>query len=293
MWTPDEIPDLTGCTALVTGASGGIGVPTALELARHGAKVIMTARDPGRGQAALEKVRAAVPGAKVEMGALDLADLRSVRAFADSLDGPLDLLVNNAGVGPGSRRLTVDGFESQFGVNHLGHFALTGLLMPRLLAAPAARVVTVSSDAYAYGKIDFENLELEHGYNLFTAYGRSKLANLLFTLELQRRADASGAALLSLATHPGITATGIMKPGILTRPFNALLRLVAQSAAKGARPSLYAATSPEARGGQFIGPGPKVLSLSPKALDEAVAARLWERSEELTDVRFGEIRSQP
>ncbi|MFI6455010.1 oxidoreductase [Streptosporangium amethystogenes] len=290
MWIPDEIPDLTGSTAVVTGASGGIGVPTALELARHGARVVMTARDPGRGRAALEAVRAAAPEATAEVRVLDLADLRSVRAFADTVDGPLELLVNNAGVGPMSRRTTADGFETQFGVNHLGHFALTGLLMPRLLAASAARVVTVSSDAHSLGTIDFENLGLERGYGMFSAYSRSKLANLLFTVELQRRADASGAALLSLATHPGMTATGILKPGALTRPFNALMRLVAQPAAKGARPSLYAATSPEARGGQYIGPGPKVLRPSPKALNEAVAARLWERSEALTGVRFGEIR---
>ncbi|MEU0485468.1 oxidoreductase [Streptosporangium sp. NPDC006013] len=290
MWTPDEIPDLTGSTAVITGASGGIGVPTALELARHGARVVMTARDPDRGRAALEAVRAAAPGATAEVRALDLADLRSVRAFADTVDGPLELLVNNAGMGPMSRRTTADGFETQFGVNHLGHFALTGLLMPRLLAASAARVVTVSSDAHSLGAIDFENLGLERGYGMFSAYSRSKLANLLFAVELQRRADASGAALLSLATHPGMTATGILKPGALTRPFNALMRLVAQPVAKGARPSLYAATSPEARGGQYIGPGPKVLRPSPKALDEAVAARLWERSEALTGVRFGEIR---
>ncbi|MEU4405908.1 oxidoreductase [Streptosporangium sp. NPDC023963] len=290
MWTADEIPDLTGSVAVVTGASGGIGVPTALELARHGARVVLTARDADRGRAALDAVRAAVPGAAAEVRALDLADLGSVRAFAETVDGPLDLLVNNAGVGPMPRRTTADGFETQLGVNHLGHFALTGLLMPRLLAAPAARVVTVSSDAHAVGAIDFDDLALDRRYGRFSAYGRSKLANLLFALELQRRADASGTALLSLATHPGMTATGIMKAGALSRPLNALLRLALQPPAKGALPSLYAATSPEARGGQYVGPGPKVLRPSPRALDAAVAARLWERSEELTGVRFWEIR---
>ncbi|MEU4835889.1 oxidoreductase [Streptosporangium sp. NPDC023615] len=285
MWTAEEIPDLTGRTAVVTGASGGIGVPTALELARHGARVVLTARDPGRGRDALEAIRAKVPGAAVEVGALDLADLRSVRAFAGTVGGPLDLLVNNAGLGPMPRGTTADGFETQFGVNHLGHFALTGLLMPRLLAAPAARVVTVSSGAHAFGEIDFDDLGLERRYGSWAAYGRSKLANLLFALELQRRAEASGAALLSLAAHPGTTATGILRTG---RPLNALMRLLLRSPAKGALPSLYAATSPEAEGGQYVGPGPRVLRPSARAMDPAVAARLWEVSEELTGVRFAE-----
>ncbi|MFI6509311.1 oxidoreductase [Streptosporangium sp. NPDC050855] len=293
MWTAEDVPDLTGRTAVVTGASGGIGLPTALELARHGARVVLAARDPGRGRAALEAVRAEVPGARVEAGALDLADLRSVRAFAETVREPLDLLINNAGVGLMPRGTTADGFETQFGVNHLGHFALTGLLMPRLLAAPAARVVTVSSDAHSVGTIDFDDLGLERRYGRFSSYGRSKLANLLFTLELQRRADASGATLLSLATHPGTTATGILKTGVLTRPLNALMRLVLQPAAKGALPSLYAATSPEVTGGQYIGPGPKVLRPSARATDPEVAARLWEVSEEMTGVRFGETRRLP
>ncbi|MEU8384595.1 oxidoreductase [Streptosporangium sp. NPDC048865] len=290
MWTADEIPDLTGSVAVVTGASGGIGVPTALELARHGARVVLTARDADRGRAALDAIRTAVPGAAAEVRALDLADLASVRAFAETVDGPLDLLVNNAGLGPSPRRTTADGFEAQFGVNHLGHFALTGLLMPHLLAAPAARVVTVSSDAHSVGDLDFDDLGLERRYNRFAAYARSKLANLLFALELRRRADACGAPLLSLATNPGMTATGIMKMGALTRPVNALLRLAVQPPAKGALPSLYAATFPGARSGEYVGPGPKVLPPSPKALDAAVAARLWERSQELTGVPFDEIR---
>ncbi|GAA2856274.1 SDR family NAD(P)-dependent oxidoreductase [Streptosporangium fragile] len=282
MWTPDDIPDLTGRTAVVTGATGGIGLPTALELARHGARVVLTARDPGRGRAALETIRSAVPGAAVEIGALDLADLGSVRAFAATVEEPLDLLVNNAGIGMIPRRTTADGFEAQFGTNHLGHFALTGLLLPRLLARPGARVVTVSSDAHAMGRIDFDDLGLERRYGRFSAYGRSKLANLLFATELQRRADAAGVGLLSLASHPGATATGIVKLG----PVNALLRLVMQSPAKGAVPSLYAATSPDAKGGEFVGPGLKAVRRSPQATDTALARRLWEVSEELTGVRF-------
>ncbi|MDP9862261.1 MULTISPECIES: oxidoreductase [Streptosporangium] len=286
MWTPDDIPDLTGSTAVVTGAGGGIGLPTAARLARHGARVVMTVRDLARGEAAAETVRSQAPGARVELRRLDLADLGSVRAFAAAFDGSLDILVNNAGVGMIPRQTTADGFEMQFGTNHLGHFALTGLLLPHLLARPGARVVTVSSDAHSLGRIDFDDLGLERHYGRFTAYGRSKLANLMFTLELQRRA---GGRLLSVAAHPGATATGIMKLGVLTRPVNALVRLAIQSPDKGAVPSLYAATSPEVTGGLFVGPGPRPLTPSPKALDESVAGRLWETSEELTGVRFKAI----
>ncbi|MEV8638578.1 oxidoreductase [Streptosporangium sp. NPDC051023] len=286
MWTSADIPNLAGRTALVTGASGGIGLPTALRLAERGAKVIMTARDPAKGEAALGTVRAAVPDGRVELRHLDLADLGSVRAFADAFDEPLDLLVNNAGIGMIPRRTTADGFEMQFGTNHLGHFALTGLLLPHLLATPEARVVTVSSDAHRVGRIDFDDLEFERGYRRFTAYGRSKLANLLFTLELQRLA---GKRLLSLAAHPGATATDIMRPGVLTKPVGALMRLALQPPEKGAVPSLYAATAPGVTGGLYVGPGPKTLTPSADALDEALARRLWETSEELTGVRFTAI----
>ncbi|GAA4228576.1 NAD(P)-dependent dehydrogenase (short-subunit alcohol dehydrogenase family) [Streptosporangium album] len=286
MWTPNDIPDLTGSTAVVTGAGGGIGIPTALQLAGHGARVVMAVRDLVKGEAARDAIRSEVPGARIELRRLDLADLSSVRAFAAAVDGPVDILINNAGVGMIPRRTTADGFEMQFGTNHLGHFALTGLLLPQLLARPGARVVTVSSDAHSLGKIDFDDLGLDRGYGRFSAYGRSKLANLLFTLELQRRAEGR---LLSVATHPGATATGIMKLGVLTGPLNALIRLVLKPPHKGAAPSLYAATSPRVTGGQFIGPGLKALTPSPRALDESVARRLWERSEEFTGVRFEAI----
>ncbi|GHH69616.1 oxidoreductase [Streptosporangium violaceochromogenes] len=290
MWTPADIPDLTGSTALVTGASGGIGLPTALHLAGRGARVTLAVRDLARGEAAAAAIRARVPYASVEVGRLDLADLGSVRAFAAALDGPLDLLINNAGVAGIPRRTTVDGFETQFGTNHLGHFALTGLLLPRLLDRPGARVVTVSSDAHAMGEIDFGDLGLERRYGRFSAYGRSKLANLLFTLELQRRA---GTRLLSLATHPGVTATNILRPGVLAGPFTALFRLLFQPPEKGAIPSLYAATSPEVTEGEFIGPGPRRLVPSARARDEELARRLWETSEDLTGVRFEVIERHP
>ncbi|MCF6470905.1 SDR family NAD(P)-dependent oxidoreductase [Nonomuraea sp. MG754425] len=283
-WTPASMPDLTGRTAIVTGAGSGIGLPTALELARHGAHVIVAARDPDKGARTAERIAEAVPGAQVEPGLLDLADLASVRRFAAGVSG-LDLLVNNAGIAMVAKQVTEDGFELQFGTNHLGHFALTGLLLPLLAARPGARVVTVSSDAHAAGRIDFDDLGLERRYGRMAAYGRSKLANLLFALELQRRADRAGVDLRSVAVHPGATATGIVKVGRL----QPLVGLVLKPAAAGAVPSLYAATSPEARGGAYYGPKAKLLRPSATARSEELAARLWEVSEELTGVRFEEF----
>ncbi|MEV1178088.1 oxidoreductase [Nonomuraea sp. NPDC049784] len=283
-WTPDSMPDLTGKTAIVTGANSGIGLPTALELARHGARVVVAARSPEKGDAAVAEILRAVPGGQVEYGHLDLADLASVRRFAKGVD-KVDLLINNAGIGLISRQETKDGFEMQFGTNHLGHFALTGLLLPLLLAAPGARVVTVSSDAHVWGKIDFDNLGLKRGYRRMSSYGRSKLANLLFTLELQRRAEKAGAALTSAASHPGATATNFVNIG----PLQPLVGLVLRSAEAGAMPSLYAATSPDIRGGEFVGPKLKLLTPSEAARSEELARRLWDVSAELTGVRFEEI----
>ncbi|MFJ6129526.1 oxidoreductase [Streptomyces griseoviridis] len=281
-----RIPDLTGSTALVTGANSGIGLPTALHLARHGAHVLLACRDPDRGADAVARIRRQAASATVECVRLDLADLASVRALGvtltDRFDG-LDLLINNAGVGMIARQVTADGFEAQFGTNHLGHFALTGLLLPLLMARPGARVVTVSSDNHAKADLDFDDLHAERSYSRTTQYARSKLANLLFTLELQRRADAVGAELRSLAADPGTTATNI---GSVPRVVSAIMRLFLQSPDKGAIPSLHAATSPDAKGGDFYGPGPEHLTPAPNALDEAVARRLWEVSEQLTGVRF-------
>jgi NAD(P)-dependent dehydrogenase (short-subunit alcohol dehydrogenase family) len=283
-WTPADMPDLSGKSAIVTGANSGIGLPTALELARHGARVLVTARSAAKGEATVARVKQAVPGADVSHGQLDLADLASVRSFAAGVDR-VDLLVNNAGIGMIPRQQTRDGFEMQFGTNHLGHFALTGLLLPLLLARPGARVVTVSSDAHARGRIDFDDLGLERGYGRFSAYGRSKLANLLFTLELQRRAHKAQVGLLSAASHPGATATGIVKLG----PLQPLMGVFLQSAEAGAVPSLYAATSPEIHGGEFVGPKARLLTPNESARSEELAARLWEVSTELTGVRFDEI----
>jgi NAD(P)-dependent dehydrogenase (short-subunit alcohol dehydrogenase family) len=307
-WTPDAIPDLTGRTAVVTGANSGLGLYTSIELARHGAHVVMTSRDPGRGDEALRRVRAeaTTPGREpdVELLALDLADLSSVRAFAASVTAAhhrLDLLVNNAGVMALPRReTTADGFERQLGTNHLGHFALTGLLLPALLGGPS-RVVTVSSLAHRQGRIAFDDLQSERGYQPWAAYGQSKLANLLFTMELQRRSDAARADLVSVAAHPGLSATNLMAAGPSAgRPrwVSAVLetgtRLLSQSAAAGAWPTLFAATDPGVRGAEFFGPAglggmrgyPVRAVARPPAYDPDAAAQLWQRSSELTGVVY-------
>jgi NAD(P)-dependent dehydrogenase (short-subunit alcohol dehydrogenase family) len=236
---------------------------------------------------------------------LDLADLSSVRSFAEGWDGPLDLLVNNAGVMALPHGLTADGFEMQFGTNHLGPFALTGLLIPALLLTARPRVVTVSSGVHRIGRIDIDDLQHERGYGRWRAYGQSKLANLLFAFELQRRADAAGAPLRSLAAHPGYAATNLQTAGprmegrrlreCVMRVGNALL---GQSAPAGALPQLYAATAPDVRGGEYFGPrgplesrgAPTRVKASARADDEVLAARLWEISEDLTGVTYETLR---
>src|SRR2546421_8788163 len=209
-WTAREIPDLSGRTAVVTGGNRGIGYPTGKELADHGARVVVASRSADKGRAAVEAI-----GAGAEWAPLDLADLGSVRKFAEGVTGPLDLLINNAGVMMIPRQRTADGFEMQLGTNHLGHFALTGLLLPALLAAPAPRVVTVSSGEHHKGQMDFDDLMSEHSYGPMKTYQRSKLANLLFVFELQRRADAAGANLLSVGAHPGVATTNLGHSGTL------------------------------------------------------------------------------
>jgi NAD(P)-dependent dehydrogenase (short-subunit alcohol dehydrogenase family) len=297
-WTAADIPDQTGRVAIVTGANSGLGLATARELARAGARVVLASRSAEKGQDAAGQIRSAVPNAQVEPAVLDLADLASVRAFAAGVSYPLDLLINNAGVMAAPRRLTKDGFESQFGTNHLGHFALTGLLLGRLLAAPAPRVVTVSSGMHRAGKMNFDDLNGERKYSRWGAYSQSKLSNLMFCFELQRRATAAGSALRSLAAHPGYAATNLQAAGtdrFYERWFMAIgNRLFAQSADMGALPTLYAATVPDLPGGTFVGPDgrneqrgyPKVVTAAGKAYDEQAWRRLWEVSEELTGVRF-------
>jgi NAD(P)-dependent dehydrogenase (short-subunit alcohol dehydrogenase family) len=301
-WTINAIPDQGGRLVVITGANSGIGFEAAKALAGKNARVVLAVRSEERGRAAVERIRAAHPRAEVEVRALDLADLASVRRFAEDFlrDHPaLPVLINNAGVMAIPYRRTADGFEMQLGTNHLGHFALTGLLLPAILAAPAARVVTVSSQAHQMGKIAFDNLDGGRGYQRWAAYGQAKLANLLFAYELQRRLAATGA--VSLACHPGFADTELQAvgPRMDGMPFGAeiargLNKLFAQSAAMGALPTLFAATAPEAYGGDYIGPegfggwrGHPVRQRSNAlSYDADLARRLWQVSEELTGVRY-------
>jgi NAD(P)-dependent dehydrogenase (short-subunit alcohol dehydrogenase family) len=297
-WTAADIPDQRGRMAVVTGANSGLGLVTGRELARAGARVVLASRSTEKGEGAVARIRAAAPGADVSSAILDLADLDSVRAFADGAPARLDLLINNAGVMAAPRGLTKQGFESQFGTNHLGHFALTGLLLPALLRTSAPRVVTVSSLMHRGGKIDFDDLQGERRHSRWAAYQRSKLANLMFCFELQRRAVAAGVPLESLAAHPGYAATNLQAAGtdrFYERWFMAIgNKLFAQSAEMGALPTLYAATVPDLPGGTFVGPGgraeqrgyPKVVTAAGRAYDGQRWRRLWEASEELTGVHY-------
>src|SRR4051795_10511219 len=303
-WSARDIPSQSGRVAVVTGANSGLGLVTARELARAGARVVMGCRDTQRGETSRSGVLAQVPGADVEVRRLDLASLASVREFADRLhaDVPaLDLLVNNAGVMAIPRQLTEDGFEQQFGTNHLGHFALTGLLLPLMVNQAGSRVVTVSSTAHKPGRIDFDDLMGERSYKKWSAYYQSKLANLLFAYELQRRLDSAGLATISVAAHPGYAATNLQHVGprmegsrIGAAVMSIGNSLLAQSDDMGALPQLYAATSPDVRGGDYFGPDgiaearghPKKVDSTKASKDEDAARRLWDISEQLTGVRY-------
>ncbi|WP_269854082.1 oxidoreductase [Streptomyces sp. RPT161] len=287
-WTANDIPDQTGRTAVVTGANSGIGYCVARELARHGAHVVLACRSERRGQAAVERLVREVPSARAAYRHLDLADLATVRAFAGDFPGErLDLLVNNAGVMAVPYARTVDGFETQFGVNHLGHFALTGLLLPLLLATPGARVVSVSSGLHAIANIDPGDLNSERRYGRWMAYGRSKTANLLFVHELAGRLRAAGSDVIAAAAHPGYADTNLQKG------FVRLGNLVAQSPRAGALPTLYAATAAGVRGDAFLGPrflafggAPGLSWRAPWTRNDVAAERLWAASEQLTGVRY-------
>ncbi|MFL6145287.1 MAG: oxidoreductase [Labedaea sp.] len=287
-WAAVNIPDQTGRTVMITGANSGIGAVTATGLARAGARVIIACRNVAKGEAAA----AAMPGT-VEVRSLDLADLTSVRAFASALSDPVDVLINNAGVMALPLRRTADGFEMQFGTNHLGHFALTGLLLDRV----RDRVVTVASAAHRMGKIRLDDLNWERArYQRWSAYGQSKLANLLFTYELARRLASAGSAVKAMAAHPGYAATSLHSHTESIQ--DAIMafgnRIIAQSAAMGALPTLYAAAVPDLASGSYIGPDglfeqrghPKIVGSNAASRDENTARRLWELSESLTSVTY-------
>ena len=301
--TDYPIADQTGRTALVTGANSGLGLQTSRRLAQAGATVVMACRNPDKAATALDDVRRAAPDADVSTLALDLASLASVREAAAQMQAGhdhLDLLINNAGVMAIPRRETADGFEAQLGTNHLGHFALTGLLIDTVMATPHSRVVNVSSNAHKMGRIRFDDLMGERRYERWSAYGQSKLANLLFTLELQRRLTAAVSGTIAVAAHPGWSATHLQTSGrgITGGPFltlnNLANRVFAQTDAMGALPTLHAATSPDVIAGGYYGPSgpfeiqglPTQVNPSARARDAAAARELWARSEELTGVRF-------
>lgn len=298
-WSPADIADQHGRVAVVTGATSGLGTATARELARAGATVLLTARDEEKGETTRRRILTAVPDARLEVGALDLTSLASVAAFADDLatrHDRIDILVNNAGVMATPYARTTDGFELQIGTNHLGPFALTARLLPLVHAAEAGRVVTVASHAHQFGAINLGDLSWERRrYIRWLAYGQSKLANLLFTFELERRLVAAGSPARALAAHPGFARTSLGKGWrgplaslqtvgmVLSTPFS-------QPAARGAHPQLRAATDPELPGGAYLGPGgpgeargPAVMvGCSPAAQDMAMAGALWDLSVELT-----------
>ena len=293
-WSTGNIPDLSGKTAIVTGANTGIGYETALALARKKARVVLACRSRERGERALLSIREAHPGASAGLILVDLGSLLSVRSFAAefrSKHDRLDLLINNAGVMIPPFARTEGGLEVQIGVNHFGHFALTGLLNHLLAASPGSRVVVVSSLAHRQGRIDFENLQGERPYKPWREYGQSKLANLVFAIELQRRLERAGQETVAIAAHPGFTETDLQRH---SRLLGFGVKLWSNNAAQGALPTLYAATEEAAEPGGYYGPHgfyeakgfPAPARVKAKARDRRTAARLWEVSEEVTGVRF-------
>jgi len=306
-WNAHDIPDLSGRRAVVTGANSGIGYTTARALAGRRAHVVLACRDETRALRALDRLHAEVPDAQAEFIRLDLGDLQSIREFATTYSRAHDdlaLLINNAGVMAVPQGRTKDGFETQFGINHLGHFALTGLLLPLLLATPGARVVSVSSTMHAAANIDIRDLGSEQKYRRWTAYGRSKTANLLFIHELARRLTAIGSEVVAAAAHPGYAATNLQTASPSQEGRKAAERFMrignrffAQSAESGALPTLYAATAPDVRPDSFTGPAvmgwrgsPARSWRAPWSLDDRAGELLWEESERLTGVVYEELK---
>ncbi len=309
-WTKEDMPNLTGKVVIVTGANSGLGYQVARAMAYKGATVVLACRDAAKGEQALQSLRKEHPNAKLELMTLDLADLTSIRSFAESFSqkySTLDILCNNAGVMAIPYRQTAQGFEMQFGTNHLGHFALTGLLLPTILKTPGQpRIVTTSSILHRNGQINFADLASKNSYNRGAAYSQSKLANLLFAYELQRQLTANGSNSLSLAAHPGYAATNLQTTGSLmdgaafkVRVSQFANSVFAQSAAMGALPTLYAATASGVKGGEYFGPAgfmelrgyPKAVKSNQSSYDLELAKKLWAVSEELTGVSFNLIPS--
>ncbi|MGO2240737.1 MAG: oxidoreductase [Halomonas sp.] len=300
-WTASDIPSQRGRTVVVTGA-GGLGFEAALALARAGANVILAGRNASKGAAAIDKIRNDVANENVWFEELDLANLDSIAAFGEHMLSSfdrIDLLINNAGVmAPPDRKMTADHFELQFGTNYLGHFALTAQLLPLLCKGNQPRVVSLSSVAARSGTIDFDDLQSERRYQPMVAYGQSKLACLMFALELQRRSDAAGWGIQSIAAHPGVSRTDLLSNGAGAQSTVGIVRrylwFLFQPAAQGALPTLFSATSPYAQAGAYYGPNrlsetrgyPSAAKFPPQALDIEVAIRLWEASERLTGVLF-------
>jgi NAD(P)-dependent dehydrogenase (short-subunit alcohol dehydrogenase family) len=308
-WTLADIPSQRGKRAVITGAAGGLGYETSLALAQAGVEVVLAGRNEDKGRDAIQRIRREAPSAKILFEKIDLGSLASVADFSSRMlarDRPIDLLINNAGVmTPPERKMTADGFELQFGTNHLSHFALTGRLLPLLRRGRQPRVVTVSSLTHRIGgEIHFDDLQWNRAYKPTAAYAQSKLANLLFTFELQRRSDVNGWGLMSNAAHPGASTTDLLANGPGTNTWTLKLNakfvsFIGHSAAAGALPTLFAATSPDAKPAGYYGPNgvfelkgavaPAVVS--PKAKDVAVARRLWQVSEELTGVRIDALEA--
>ncbi|MBW2385424.1 MAG: SDR family oxidoreductase [Deltaproteobacteria bacterium] len=304
LWTAEQMPDLSGKTAVVTGANSGIGLETARQLARKGARVVFACRSPEKAEIAIASVGVDAPGAALDLLPLDLASLESIEAFAKrctEAHPSIDILCNNAGVMALPMRRTTDGFEMQLGTNHLGHFALTGRLLPSLIDTPGARIVTLSSTAHKMGRMSFDDLHWTRGYSKWRAYCQSKLANLLFAYELQRRLEASQKPILSVACHPGYAATNLQLAGpqmegssFVQGVMTWANRVIAQDASGGALPTLYAATSKQVVGAGYYGPSkfaemsgpPKRVESAKRSHDREAATELWRRSEELTRVRF-------
>jgi NAD(P)-dependent dehydrogenase (short-subunit alcohol dehydrogenase family) len=298
-WTTDNIPDLTGKVIIVTGANVGLGYESAKEFARKGAQTIMACRSMEKGNAALSRIKKEIPNVKAEVMHLDLASLKSIHSFSDKFKSKfsrLDVLLNNAGIMMVPHWKTDDGFEKQFGVNHLGHFALTGLFLELILKTPASRVVNVSSTAHRFGKMDWKNLMYENnGYGRMRAYGRSKLANLLFTYELQRRFEGAGANCIAVAAHPGIADTQLgryIEDRLSWRFLSIFFR--EHSAAMGALPQIRASVGPNVKGGEYYGPvhysgrkvNPVIVKSNKRSHNMDDARRLWQESERLTGVKW-------